>query len=356
MNVLANRIIEQAQAKKDYAMDTRNLRMSPEAMLEFRVKGEVKQVKPTRLCMDQIGNRVGIPSKYLERMRTEAPALLASNVNHWFANKPETRMLRTLQNGTNVARAFLSQRYRPFDNYDLMNAVLPRLQEAGCEIKSAELTDTRLYIQAVTPKLEAVVAQRKAEGTNHVIGEVNDVVQAGIVISNSEVGCGSIKVEPMIWRLVCRNGLILPSALRRHHVGRAGEGEWMEGDASELFSDETRKLDDRAFWAKVNDVVAGSLNEIKFIESVKKLDESTKVDIGDPQEAVELVSSHFQLAEGESKNVLSHLARGGDLSLWGLVNSITRTAEDCESYDRAIELERFGGEALELSASMFSNN
>jgi hypothetical protein len=356
MEQLAKRVIEEASSKRDFAMDTRKLTMTDDANLRFTVGGVEKVVTPTKLCLDQIGGRVGIPSKYLERMRTEAPELLARNVNHWFTNAPEVRMLRTLNNGANKARAFLSKVYRPLDNYDLLNAVLPHLQASGCEIKACELTDTRLYIQAVTPKLEAVIQQRKSEGTQHRIGEVNDVVQAGITISNSEVGAGSIRVEPLIYRLVCRNGLVLPTALRKHHVGRAGDGEWGEGDASEVFSDETRRLDDRAFWAKVNDVVTASLNEIKFAENVAKLNAATGIDIGDPQEAVEIVTKRFALAEGESKNCLKHLASGGDLSLWGLTNCLTRTAEDCESFDRNIELQRFGGEVLELPASTFGKN
>lgn len=356
LEALSGRIIEQAQSKKDYAMDTRKLTMTDDANLNFTVNGENRIVKPTKLCLDQIGGRVGIPSKYLDRMRTEAPALLARNVNHWFSANPEVRLLRTLNNGANVARAFLSQRYRPLDNYDLMNAILPHLSEAGCEIKSCELTETRLYIQAVTPKLEAVIKQRQAEGTQHRIGEVNDIVQAGITISNSEVGCGSIRVEPMIYRLVCRNGLILPTALRKNHVGRAGDGEWGEGDASEVFSDETRRLDDKALWAKVNDVVKASVSQIKFAEAVAKLEAATGVDTGDPQDAVEIVTKRFNLVEGESKNVLTHLAKGGDLSLYGLTQALTRTAEDCESFDRNIELQRFGGEVLELPASTFGRN
>lgn len=343
---LAARVISEAQSKKDYAMDTRKLTMTDSANLRFTVGGAEKIVTPTKLCLDQIGGRVGIPSKYLERMRTEAPGLLAQNVNHWFTNVPETRMLRTHNNGINSARAFLSKVYRPLDNYDLLNSILPHLQASGCEIKSAELTEKRLYLQCVTPKLVADIKS----------ANVGDTLYGGLVIRNSEVGCGSIGVEGLIYKLGCKNGMILPNAFRKHHVGRAGDGEWGEGDASEVFSDATRRLDDRAFWAKVNDVVTSMLSETKFRLAVDKFQGATQVDTGDPQEAVEIVSKRFGLLEGEGKDVLKHLAKGGDLSLWGLANAVTRTAEDLPDYDRAIELERFGGEVIELPASTFSNN
>ena len=204
------------------------------------------------------------------------------------------------------------------------------------------MTEKRLYIQAVTPKVSGEVKK-------------GDVVQAGIVISNSEVGCGSVRVEPMIFRLVCTNGMILPSALRRHHIGKAGEGEWNEGDAYEVFSDATRKLDDKAFWAKVNDVTMSALDSIRFRENLAKLAQTTAIDTGKPQEAVEIVGATFGLLEQEQETVLTHLAKGGDLSLWGLANAVTRSAEDMESYDRAIELERIGGQVIELPANTFNN-
>ena len=38
----------------------------------------------------------------------------------------------------------------------------------------------------------------------------------------------------------------------------------------------------------------------------------------------------------------------GDLSVWGLANAVTRTAEDVADYDRATELEATGGRVIEL--------
>jgi hypothetical protein len=40
------------------------------------------------------------------------------------------------------------------------------------------------------------------------------------------------------------------------------------------------------------------------------------------------------LSENESGLVLNHLIHSGDLSKFGMLNAVTRTAEDIESYDR----------------------
>jgi hypothetical protein len=62
-------------------------------------------------------------------------------------------MVRTLDG---KMRAFLSDRYRRLDNYDLAEAVLPILVEMGegIRIVSTELTDSRMYIKVINERLE----------------------------------------------------------------------------------------------------------------------------------------------------------------------------------------------------------
>jgi hypothetical protein len=343
---LTAKVTEQAKTKKDYVMETTKLIMSERGKLQFALPDRQVELDVTPLCLEQIGNRVGIPAKYLDRMAHDAPGLLAQNVNHWFQANPEKRMVRTLQNGVQQARAFLSKKYRALDNYDLMGAVLPNLARAGCRIESAQLTETRLYLQCVMPSLFLDIKEANR----------GDTLFAGVTISNSEVGNGSIRVEPLIWKLACKNGLILPTSLKKHHVGRAGDGGIDGGDAYEVFSDETRQLDDKAFWAKVNDVVGAALDTAKFAQNVKLLQDTTTVDIGKPQDAIEIVAERCKLTDKEGESVLEHLIRGGDLSVWGLTNAVTRTAEDSDSYDRAVELERIGYDVVEMAQTVFSKN
>ena len=41
------------------------------------------------------------------------------------------------------------------------------------------------------------------------------------MISNSEVGLGAVSIQPLVYRLVCTNGMIVNDmGERRHHVGR----------------------------------------------------------------------------------------------------------------------------------------
>jgi hypothetical protein len=360
---ISQQILAETKTKKDYIVNTPVLTVTPtedqkDIQLGFSVRGEARQYKPTNHCLEQISDRVGIPRKYADRMRREAPALLATNINHWFQNVPEKRMVRTFNNSVNVARAFLSNGYRPFDNYDLAQTVIPKLQAAGCEIRSCEITESRFYLQASTPRIQALIDQTVRVGTHE---RIQRTVQAGVIIGNSEVGVGSVFVDPMMYDLVCTNGLILERTLKRHHVGRRNEGELLGDENSfELFSDETRKLDDKAFWAKVSDVVMASLDEIKFNQNINRLRETQgqmlAVKPADMKEVVEVTAGRFNFSDTEKDSLLAHFAAGGDFSKYGLINAITRTAEDVDSYDRAVELERLGGQVIELPPWDFIKN
>jgi len=180
---LATEIQRQAQSKADFIANTRQLQILEDGKtLALESQGEFSV---TDLALSQIGERVGIPTKYLRKMQEEAPKLLATNVNHWFGEQPETRMVRTLDSNS---RAFLSNRYMRVDNYDVTETALPvLLNTAGLRIVSCEVTENRLYIKAVTDRVQREVKSR----------QVGDVVEAGVMISNSEVGLGSVLVSPL---------------------------------------------------------------------------------------------------------------------------------------------------------------
>lgn len=334
---MAKELDRQAKTKKDYVAQTTELRlnaygaqMSANEDFALRVNG-YGEFDVNDLGHEQIASRLGIPQRYYDRMRENQPELLAANVNTWLEKEPEKRLIRTLDG---KVRAFLSDRYRPLDNFDLAEVAFDVLIKHGVRIESTQLTDRRLYIKAVTEQMSMEIKK-------------GDVVQAGIVISNSEVGCGSVKIEPMIFRLVCTNGMIANDyAMRKYHVGRAGA----EGDlTAEFYADETRKADDKAFWLKVRDVIQGSFKRDVFEKIAHQMISATNDQItGSVEKAVDVTQERLGLNDDERGGILRHLIKGGDLSRWGLLNAVTRTAQDVESYDRATELERMGGTVLEL--------
>lgn len=357
---LSKRLLADAEAQRDFILDTRSLhcevfQTDTTQTPTFALDGlGLKPLSATRHALHQMGAWADIPRKYVDRLAADAPTLLARNLNHWFETTPKARMIRThIAPEKMNLRAFLSNSYRCIDNADLARIVIPLLMQNGWRIESSQITDDRFYIQAVNDAISAEVVTPSVNGKL----QRGDIVSVGLVIQNSEVGSGSLWIRPMVYRLACTNGMIaLDQAMRRTHVGRKHQlADSADLDSSyEMFSDKTRELDDAALFAKVTDIINGTTDPAKFATQVAAMSAAAHTQLlAEAPAIIEVTKSKFNLSDGETGAVLDHLARGGDLSLWGLLNAVTRTAQDATSYDRAIELEAIGGQILTADPAIF---
>ena len=322
----------QNRMKRDFIGHAQHLHMQDDGRTMVMENGASSmQFAMTDLFHKQIGSAMGIPAKYYDEMAEKKPFLLAENVNAWLADKDQSYMVRSYDQGENgmLARAFLSDRYRRLDNLDVAEATLPLFAgREGFEIVSAAVTERKFYLKVVNHRLEMDVVP-------------GDIVQAGVVISNSEVGLGSVSVQPLVYRLVCTNGMTVNDyGERRTHVGRAARA--ME-DSFYIYSDEAMIAEDKAFMLKLRDVTMAAIEETRFAMVVGKLRESVGVPItGRVQDVVELTGKTFGINQDEQDSILKYLIEGGDLSKYGLSNAVTRASQDIESYDRATEFENLG--------------
>ena len=341
---LAREIERQANAKRDYIAPTAKMELIAATPPQFAL-GD--QGGPREVCgLNEVANAqlaeyTGVPKVYYDRMRAEAPGLLAKNVNHWLANANEKRLVRTLDGNV---RGFMSDRYRPLDNVDLAEAVFPVIGDMGLYVVSCEITERRLYIKAFDRRIEREIA---VKGTDPAHTFLKDVVYPSIVISNSEVGYGALSVAAGLYTGGCTNwAAFADSKMRKYHIGgKAIDSE----NVYALLSDETKRLTDAAIWSQTRDVVKSAFNIALFEERVGRIQETTTQKIeGDVVKVVSRASERLGLSKAESNSVLQHLIEGGDLSRYGLFNAVTRSAQDVESYDRATELEAIGGRVIEL--------
>ena len=336
---LAQELERQLHSKKDLIVPSALVRHATDDRGETRLVieegGGPVRYSVTPLARRQLADKLKIPYAYFERMREDQPALLDRNVNTWLQSEEERRMLRTLDGHV---RAVLSDRYRRLDNFDLAESVLPILQQLPeVRFESVELTETRMYLKCITPRLKYEMAP-------------GDVVQAGVVISNSEVGHGTLSVQPLLFRLVCSNGLIAADrSLRKTHVGRS---IGIDDEAITVFKDDTMEADDKAFFLKVRDVVESAVSEATFLQAAHKLQRTLHIPlIGDPVKTVEVLANRYTLTDTERAGVLRHPISEGDLTGYGLVNAVTHFSQEVEDYDRATEFEALGGRLIELPAT-----
>ena len=330
---LAQELIAQQESKRDFHASIKSLTMVPSGEFQLDVNTGTEMMPATSYAHAQMASKLSIPKVYYDRMLKDSPFLLANNVNHWLEKRQEeTSLIRTLRG---QMRAFLSNRYRIVDNHDILEMVIPELAQmgSGIEIISCQVTDEKMYLKVINKNVEAAIA-------------VGDPVQAGFILSNGEIGNSSISVEPFIYRLVCTNGLILKDRKqRKNHAGRVNEN-------ADLYASDTLQAIDDAFKLKIRDLVRNAINISTFQEAVTDMQGAkSNLITGNPVKAVEVTAKAIGLSESESGSVLNHLIRAGDLSQFGMLNAVTRAAEDIESYDRATEIERLGSSVLYLPTS-----
>jgi hypothetical protein len=343
---LAARIQSLAATKQDFVADTRSMEIKvpaddriPTLSLDNGLEYPVSEY-----AQNQMAAAMDIPKGYWQKMRNEAPALLETNANHWLQNEAGNRMVRTIAPVNNpderIARAYLSDRYARIDHEDVMAASLEALESLGYQplVKTAELTDKRMYMEIVFPALEGEI-------------KLNDPVQAGIIISNGEIGNGAIQVAPIVYRLVCLNGMIVPKdvaegRMRKTHVGKKLElGEV-------IYAQDTMDAENKATMLKMRDAVKQIASEPSFdrlMTNLRALAEGPQ--IKNPIKAAEQMAKTLALPQIEQNGWLESLIRDGDYSRWGALNAVTQQAHKTANVDRQIELETLGGKVMTLPAS-----
>lgn len=330
---LSRELLRVKDAKRDWLADTRRLTFSvPGGTPTIALAGVPQPLPLTRLAATQVAEHTGVPMRFFDRLAEKYPAELAQTVNAILQNEPATRMVRALDG---QMRALLSNSYRPLDNDIAAEGILPALMQPGVRIESCELTGTKLYIKAVFTDRQTPV-------------KVGDFVQAGVVFSNSEVGAGAFSLQPLIYRLACKNGAIMADdhgSVRAIHLG----GKNSESEVREYFANDTRRSLDQTFILKVRDTIKYMASP-EFLERMAgKMRDATEQKIeGKIEEVMDVTAKKLSLTDTERAGVLQQLAAGGDLTRFGLANAVTRFSQDVLDYDRATDLERLGGRVLEL--------
>ena len=280
----------------------------------------------------QIATTHNIPKAYYDRMG-EIPGLRTQNVNSWMKASPASKRFVRILDGE--ARAFLSDRFRPIDNYELLNtSIIPALDPLSdsLQVLSTSLSPRKMYMQIVFPTLQAEV-------------KAGDIVQYGITISNSEVGAGAVNVEELIWRLICENGMKGVSMFKKHHLGRR-----MDQDYG-MFSDETVKQELVTYQMQLKDIITSALKDKDGLMShVRRLQGAMNDAIVDAPTTVENVTKRYGITQDKTDPILETLYKEGK-NRYGLAQAITALAHSTDNPDDQDSYESTGGKIITLTNS-----
>lgn len=346
LTALAERVEQVEAAKRDVVAQTRAVRVVDDDHIAFD-GGPEYAVTPH--AHGQIAARLRIPKPYYDRVGAEFPGLRQQMLERHFRDGSERRMfrlVRDLGNGApdelsgNSLRAFLSDRYRPMDHGYMLSALLPAIEEVearsgiGVRIVSQSVTTSRMYLQLTFPGVQVEVVR-------------GDVIEAGVTAVNSEVGAGAYDFLEWVRRLICSNGMVGESIVRRYHAGRRiGEDD----DDYVVFRDDTVKADLEALRLRARDMLVAAASEATLEAKAQKMRAAAEdfAEVKVPQ-LVENVTRHFGLSEAEAEHVTGALYQDEHgRTRYGLLNSITALAHKLDDRNRQWEVERMGQQVLDM--------
>lgn len=286
---------------------------------------------PSETAHSQIASKLGIPKVYYDRMRRYAPQLLVDNIHCWFSLEPKDWMLRTLDGS--VLRAFLSNRYRRINDSIVVKMVIDACFDRRDQPYPLhmDVTDNFVHITMLYP-------------TEYEI-EYNRTVKVGFTFRNSEVGLGSLILEPFFYRSYCKNGCIFGKreieGLRVRHLGPvvAAENYYKMTDHINIDGLEGRLKD--SISALSNPPFIGSM-----INSLREANQSMQ--LAKPEETLEFLAKEFGLTEQQKSLALENFLDEGNYSKWGVCNAFTSLANTAKDADEQLRLMQVGQKVLNI--------
>jgi hypothetical protein len=316
---LIEELERQKPLKWDEKIPSSQIRM---ALAEDEPRFQIKAKEPLPIknsCHTQIAEKLEIPVKYYNRMKEEAPELLAQNVNTWLERNGKDYFIRGMGNSI---RAFLSDRYRVIDHLDVLMCALNELQTHETEIEDCYLSEIEMNIKVKSRKLRDFVRHK------------DDLIVGGIFLTNSETGHKALRVEPRLFRVKCSNGLIIEEMVTREiHIGNG----------------------DEAFDEIIYLSLRRSIRELfsKFGEIIQVLRESSEIKVKNPHKMISNVVEHYRLSETQRDNILIAFGAEPECDKYGIANALTLAAQKEETWEKAVEMERIAGHLITLPIEEF---
>jgi hypothetical protein len=317
-------IVEDDKNKFDTNLVAKNLRMDSQGLIHDQADVFGKPFQLTDWATTQLASKVGIPVRYFKNC---PPELQAENFNYW-AEKQDTSWLlrgRDLGDGNRLARAILSaEHYSKIDNghiVEILQKILGNGEKTGYGINMWHLDDGGFHLRVTFDDLAKNIGTLK-DGTP-------DTHKVGLHIINSEVGKRSISIAPMVYRLVCTNGLMA----------------WRND--GEIFTQRHVHLKEHEIYGRVAEAIGGALKAGNDI--VEELIMAKQTAIINPLDIIAELAQEKQysraLTDSLSLSYAANQAQTGS-NVFSLVQAITETAQQASHPDTRIELERDAGRLM----------
>ena len=353
---LLAQVQDQAARAADYLAPTNDLLKitsedgTPQMVIEANHGDNTKIFNINDTAFGQMATHAGIDTRTARRLQSSYPAEFDTLTNAIWQKEPTRRMIRThVDYDTQIdgtVRAFVSDKFKTFDNVNLLQTTLPQLMESDAQFQvvQANLSEKRMYL-----RLKSLL--QTGTGAN-----VGDHMANGIGFGNSEVGAGSVTVYQMFWTLACLNGMQTENKTRSSHITSA-----RDGDDWGLLSDDAKNADNHALELKLRDLVGVYSSREAFDDVLDKM-KAAAADVIDGEytdvtDVVNNLGKVMQLTKKENSDVLNGLMatigqngfeQDRPLSRATLINAVTAVSHRAD-VDEVDTWQRRGGKLLDMS-------
>lgn len=282
------------------------LSVSPE---DLRLLTDGKNGKQlTRHSLAQLCTKAGIPMKYMDKcIENRKLGLVAENVNQWLGDMNKELMLRDY---AGRVRGIMSNKYSPLDTPEILNGIKSALDDEYM-VKSFLLNEERFHARLLSGEKIPVPKED---------------LFVGIEVDSSDVGKSMLRVQFMVYKQICTNGLKVNLGdsilFQQKHIGISVD--------------------------KFQDELVANLEHIPMLtKEVAKLikDSSTKLSKADIDKYIEKLMEEAKMGKDNAEKVIAIANAKYGMTKWGVINSITELAQQF-TLDRRLELESFAGKIL----------
>ena len=298
--------------------NTHNVRFNESAGLTFIAEDqEIRDFQMSRYALGQLGSKIGVPARYLEKCVASGRIDLAQdNVNSWLEDFNKDLFIREYNGGI---RGVLSNKYSVCDSHEILEAVDDSVDLSKYKIKGSFLNEERLHVRLIGKEMLPI------DGED---------LFAGLFLDSSDVGRNILSVKLGIYKQVCTNGLVIARAggtlFEQKHIGITAE-EFHEGLVKSL-----------------QNVDLLTENAVEWVRRAKHRDNhwsSVSEYEDDINEFVAYIRQQTNLSDDSAHKVIDLMQTKYEDNRWGLINGITEVAQDF-TLERRLELERIAGNLL----------
>ena len=280
--------------------------------------GVVHHSSISRFALGQLGTKIGVPARYLEKcVQSGRIDLAKDNVNSWLSDYHKDLFIREYDGRI---RGVLSNKYSVCDSHEILDVVDQAVDLSNYKIKGSFLSEERLHVRLVS---------------KHMLPIDGEDLFAGLFLDSSDVGRSILTVQFGIYKQVCTNGLVVSRAggvlFQQKHIGISSE-EFYEGLVASL--DNVDVLTEHAVeWVRL------AKSKSAYGYNVKSM---TKEDMDD---FISRIRSITNLPESSAVKVIDLMKTKYDSTRFGLINGITEVAQDF-TLEKRLDLERIAGNLL----------